>query len=281
MKRLNQFGKSQDKLKRLDLRHARLSHLHWEMDLDRPFDSMVGVLSGLPTIEECELGLWLQDRGLVEFHDFFSIKQVEEQHALFHAIADSCHLAIQSNIPDEFERLRKQLSQVSREILYLLTLLELEYRQNYRTQNQHLSPIQELIQIFSSFDHNGLEQDLRLNVSDARLFHMLWIQEEMTASFKNYGHQVDLSHLEQCDLGVWIHDVGLTEYAQLEEVHQLNDTHQSFHEHARVVLGALRHRRFQSADNAYGKLQSLSRDIIYWLTRVEMRLDDKDMVGPV
>jgi hypothetical protein len=148
----------------------------------------------------------------------------------------------------------------------------MEFRQAKLTQSRPFSLIQELVQIFSPSKNNVLEQELQLNISDSRLFHMLWIQEEMKASFKSHGQKVDLSHLEQCDLGVWIQDVGLIKYAYLEEIHYLNDTHQSFHDHARTVLGALRHRRFQSADNAYGKLQSLSRDIIYWLTRVEMKL---------
>jgi hypothetical protein len=94
----------QDQLQLLDLQHARLSHLHWELSLDRPFSSLVGMLPDWPTAKECDLGRWFQKKGLSDFCDFISTKQIEEQHILFHSIADACYQAVQRDAPDEFER---------------------------------------------------------------------------------------------------------------------------------------------------------------------------------
>ncbi|ABK43606.1 hypothetical protein Mmc1_1088 [Magnetococcus marinus MC-1] len=260
------------KQNKLDFHQARVIHITWESHLDRPFESMIGSVPDWPKSQQCELGHWLNRVSAKKLQDFPVLSRIQKHHHLFHTAVDACYLAAQRGERDEFEKEKKQLRVESREILYLLTLLELEYRQQQVEAKTQRSAFQGLMQIFSPPSHDRLHKELHLNVSDARLFHVLWIQDEMENAFHGHARQADLAQLDHCDLGVWIHDIGLKMHADLPEIQLLNESHKSFHDYSRAVIGALRHGRSESADNAYAKLQVLSREIIYLLTRIEMHL---------
>ncbi|OSM02208.1 CZB domain-containing protein [Magnetofaba australis] len=266
----------------LDLRHARLLHLGWEMSLDNALESAQGA-PDWPSAGQCALGQWLQADGLRKYQNFPDILRIQELHTDFHNVADSCHRAAQHGDGAIFTVQRSQLRRHSREILYLITLLELEYRRSLIPEASKFSPMEILKQLFAAGRESGrqdpLHARLQLNLSNARLLHLLWVQEEMEMALHMHAAPGSAQSQNTCELGDWIARVGLPDYGDLEPMQKLQTVHHAFHEQAASSLDALRNRRFQNSREAYGRMLELSREVIYLLTHVEWLLGLEQLAG--
>jgi hypothetical protein len=109
----------------LDISHARIVHLEWEIKLE-------DILSGrrkpikVSTHHECILGSWLYTEGMKKYKHIPEVMRLEEIHATFHSMAQQVindHAHRKDGSADE---LFKEVKQLSREIIYLLTKIELE-----------------------------------------------------------------------------------------------------------------------------------------------------------
>ncbi|CAK0765600.1 Chemoreceptor zinc-binding domain-containing protein conserved in MTBa [uncultured Gammaproteobacteria bacterium] len=113
---------------------------------------------------------------------------------------------------------------------------------------------------------------MMLDITHARLVHLKWASQ-LSRLFRNFGKDVALQTHEECAVGVWISRVGLHKYAHIEEIGQLNDCHAKFHEAASRTISCLQQKQFHQAQEAYGIVNTLSRDIVYLLTVIEYHLE--------
>ncbi|MEO5330957.1 MAG: CZB domain-containing protein [Magnetococcus sp. YQC-5] len=114
----------------IDLSVARLVHLQWVLTLEAT------ILKGrtdliLHTHDTCELGRWLYTVGHKKYGEFPEMAQLEKQHRAFHLSAESMVALFGQNKFVEADLLLENLKQESKDLIFLLTLIE--YRLLNRT----------------------------------------------------------------------------------------------------------------------------------------------------
>ena len=137
----------------IDIAIARITHIGWERQLKSLLSNKHEYIK-ISDHRSCNLGLWLYDSAIERYDDIPEVRLLEEEHRLFHLAADriikwhnkpgvSIKAEAQSQIDYE------EVTRRSREIIYLLTILEFELV--HQTQSWHAikSPLRKLKQIFS------------------------------------------------------------------------------------------------------------------------------------
>ncbi|MBF0621349.1 MAG: CZB domain-containing protein [Magnetococcales bacterium] len=258
---------------KLDINVARMIHLNWELDLEALIEKRQPI-ENLTSYQDCDLGLWLHGDGLHTLGSFSAIRQLVMVHKRFHETVDS--VAKMTSDHDKREGL-SEVRTLSREVIYLLTQAEMEYL-NAHDQGIGLNqPMFKLWDRLFGRREEKMTQQAMLDVSHARLLHLKWVQS-MPQAFRNHGHGMNLDTAELCSLGVWIHAVGLKKYGQIQEINQLDETHQAFHEYTANTLTALRNKQDSAATHTFAEVHRLSREIIYLLSLVEYKLLDSSAV---
>ncbi|MBF0110541.1 MAG: CZB domain-containing protein [Magnetococcales bacterium] len=113
----------------LEVSYARLEHLRWSRDLLRSFHHW-GREADLISSRQCAVGKWIQQIGLPSGQHTELVKDLQQIHESFHAKAeDTLHLLRRKNITGS-ENAYREVVRLGREVLYLLTRIELAFLQS-------------------------------------------------------------------------------------------------------------------------------------------------------
>ena len=121
----------------LDIMIARLTHIKWCDQLERALQKKDLILN-VKSFNECDLGKWLYSGAIKEYSDIQEIELLERYHKDFHLAAEkvvawhnsprlSPRQDAQAQI--DFEEAQRK----SKEIIYLLTMLEYKILRNYQS----------------------------------------------------------------------------------------------------------------------------------------------------
>ncbi|MES0336607.1 MAG: CZB domain-containing protein [Candidatus Magnetobacterium sp. LHC-1] len=120
----------------IDITIARITHVEWEYQLEQALQKRNLVINMRP-YNECELGIWLYSTALKMYQDIAEIELLEKEHKLFHVAAEK--VAKWHNSPKISPRYDAQaqmdfeeVQQKSKEIIYLLTMLEFKMLMKYQ-----------------------------------------------------------------------------------------------------------------------------------------------------
>ena len=261
-----------------DINKARLVHLDWVLKIENLLGSSeTGSVFNLPSHQDCELGLWLHGEGRVKYCQYPDTRNLAIEHRRFHQAVDHMLQAIREGDRNKTRDLLNSARHVSKDIVYLLTMLELRtVEQNYHRQLDGGGLA--FLDRWLSSDANWLEPpkvreaNPAVDLTYARLAHLRW-SSRLDRQFRNFGSGVALQAHDKCDFGSWIQGPGKHKYADLPEIMLLDTVHKSFHEAASRIIRDLQYRQFQKADEAYADVQNLSREISWLLTVLEYRLN--------
>lgn len=109
------------------------------------------------------------------------------------------------------------------------------------------------------------------DISRARLAHLEW-EMELEDLLRRKKTQVHIDSYENCDLGLWLYSIGLSRFGGIAEIHQLEEEHRQFHAKANSVLHHFRGHRHDLADHDLAEVRRLSKEIIFLLTKTELKL---------
>ncbi|MBF0338183.1 MAG: CZB domain-containing protein [Nitrospirae bacterium] len=120
----------------IDITIARITHVEWEYQLELALQKRNLVINMRP-YNECELGIWLYSTALKMYQEIPEIELLENEHKLFHMAADK--VVKWHNSPKISPRYDAQaqidfeeVQQKSKEIIYLLTMLEFKMLMKYQ-----------------------------------------------------------------------------------------------------------------------------------------------------
>ncbi|CAK0757129.1 putative CZB domain-containing protein [Azospirillaceae bacterium] len=264
-----------------DINKARLVHLDWVIRVEKILDQNTeSAPIALQHYQDCELGVWLHGAGRSKYRQYEDILRLAVEHRRFHHAVDHMLLALHEGNLIKTRELLIGVRHMSKDIIYLLTLLELKTVEDMRL-NQFGGGFLATIESWFSSNVNWLEPpntkeaSPSVDITYARLAHLSWASR-LDHRFRNYGKGVALQAHDSCDFGAWIQSVGLKKYADLDEIPLLETVHKGFHEAAARIIKHLQNRHLQRAEEAYIDVQNLSREIAWLLTLVEYRLKPQD-----
>lgn len=127
----------------IDITFARVTHIEWAYQLELALQKRNLVID-MRHYNECELGIWLYGNALRMYGEIPEINLLEQEHKLFHVSADkvvkwhnspkiSAKYDAQAQM--DFEEVQKK----SKEIIYLLTMLEFKMLKKYQDNSTGLS----------------------------------------------------------------------------------------------------------------------------------------------
>ncbi|MEO5362214.1 MAG: CZB domain-containing protein [Magnetococcus sp. DMHC-8] len=266
----------------LDITFARLAHVMLEAQLETALQGKGPTGPGafaLPARHRCELGLWLGQHepphALVERDAYLQLVMAHDQ---FHDKAERVihHLTVTPpTLPPS--RLAEEMAQfrlLSRDMVFLLTSLELAYLNEQHRSAWLAHPLKNLLhRLFDDHPAMSSGETEILDISHARLAHVRW-QENLCKSFRHRGRHFPMDAEENCVLGNWVRNVGLPGHADLAEMTMLDQAHQQFHAQADKTVQCLQRRQDRRAEQAYAEMLTASREIVYLLSIIESKLLD-------
>ena len=126
--------------------------------------------------------------------------------------------------------------------------------------------------------------DINLDVNVARLVHLEWanqVETYLAAGGDGRAENTCQSH-EDCDLGIWIHAIGLKKYRHIGDIKTLNRVHVRFHDAVERAFSCMDGGAKEEAGRALAEVQQLSKDVVFLLTSIELHVIErqrkKDMV---
>ena len=260
-----------------DISKARLVHLQWLFQIETALEQGPdGAPCALQDYHNCELGIWLHGEGRSKYRQYEDIRRLAIEHRQFHHAVDYLLIALRGGDTKKTQELLIGVRHMSKDIIYLLTILELRTLEKLRLRELGGGLLGVIESLFPS-KSNWLEAPKTknstpmLDITYARLAHLRWAST-LDHSFRNFGRGVALQAHDSCEFGTWIARVGLKRYSDIREMHLLEAVHKSFHEAASRIIRCLQGLQPQKADEAYADVQNLSREIAWLLTIVEYRL---------
>ncbi|KJU84434.1 hypothetical protein MBAV_003370 [Candidatus Magnetobacterium bavaricum] len=123
----------------IDITIARITHVEWEYQLELALQKRNLVINMRP-YNECELGIWLYSKALKMYQEIPDIELLEKEHKLFHIAAEKVvkwHNSpkISSRYDAQAQIDFEEVQQKSKEIIYLLTMLEFKMLLKYKHDN--------------------------------------------------------------------------------------------------------------------------------------------------
>ena len=124
----------------IDITIARLTHIEWTHQLELALQERSSALD-LKAYNECDLGVWLYSKALGMFEETGEVELLEQEHKLFHLAADKVvkwHNSPRSGARHDaqaqidFEEVKRR----SKEIIYLLTMLEFKMLKTFQSKEQ-------------------------------------------------------------------------------------------------------------------------------------------------
>ncbi|MBF0448016.1 MAG: CZB domain-containing protein [Magnetococcales bacterium] len=263
---------------KLDLGLARTAHINWEYEMEAA--SRGGTITtASQSDDECALGRWLDGPGMDDYGGLEAIHPLKIAHEKFHLAARRMALIHENGgsrlrVAQELQTVRE----FSQEVIFHLTEIELESLEINHQMPPTRRPARAHFQRLFAGPFRALPEDHGiLKISQARLIHLRWVKNLMTA-FRHWGKGVSLESAELCSLGVWIHATGLSRFSGFSEMVQLDSAHKAFHEQAEKVLRALRNKQHRRAEDHYKHTLDLSREIVYLLSVIEYKINDSDAI---
>jgi len=127
----------------IDITIARITHVEWVHQLEMLLHKNTTSVS-LPSYHDCELGVWLYGEGLRTYKEIPEIELLEKSHKVFHIAADNVvkwHNGPKYNSQKsaQAEIDFRDALRTSKEIVYLLTMLEFKILQKYQ-ESQEVEP---------------------------------------------------------------------------------------------------------------------------------------------
>ena len=264
---------------RLDIDIARMAHLTWEQDLE----AMVlngEITEDMQSHKDCELGTWLYKTGIKKYKNNNTINQLISTHEVFHTVAERIMYDRKNTDSISFKMDLKKIRELSREIIFHLTIIELSSLEMQR-RNQFLSnPIKSLLKrLFENTSDTISGENKILEIGHARLVHLQW-SRNLLAALHDWGKNSPLESVQKCALGAWIQSVGLTRHKSMPEIQKLDKIHQLFDTRAEEKVRALRKKNVKKSDQNYMEMLNLSSEVIYLLSVLELHLVDSDDTAP-
>jgi hypothetical protein len=174
----------------------------------------------------------------------------------------------------------KKVRGLSREIVFLLTAIELSSLEMQQRGNILTGPIKNLLRrLFDNSNSTISGKNNLLEIGHARLVHLQWSRNLLTA-FKDWGNSITLESAAKCSLGAWINAIGLERYESIPEIKELDNMHRAFHAKAEETIRALRKKNMKKSDHFYEQMLDYSTEVIYLLSVLELRLIDSDDIAP-
>jgi len=282
----------------LDVNVARLAHVGWELELERL--AFGGPVSKAPHIHaDCDFGRWIYTRGLRKYGDFQDTWQLKDVHNSFHDIADDIIQMKLEGHDAEARDLVAKMRTYSREIVYLLTSLELAVMHKKYPTSTVVKTLRVLGQFFGGdvepqpFPMYFVQRKLpwfafrrkrlakytsMLDINAARMNHVMWVKN-LEMAFSRFNRKKLLPDGDQCSLGVWIHTIGRDDFLGDEEFEDLNKIHMEFHNRSQYTLDALHRNDLRGADRSFQKVIQASADIVYHLTHLELKMQGSRMLA--
>gem|GEM_PF-388228 len=281
----------------LDVNAARLAHARWELELERLVTG--GPASEAPHIHaDCDLKRWIYARGLHKYGQFPEMWDLKEAHNNFHAIADEvARLKLEGQNERAMEMLDK-MRHVSREVVYLLTGLELSVLHHKQHEPVLIQAWHVLGQFFGGDTEPQplpmlLNQDKApwyalhkkrlakltciLDINAARLNHVMWVRNlKMAFTRLSWGKYIQSE--DECSLGTWIHAIGRQEFAGNPKFEVLDKVHLEFHNLAIQAVESLHRQDFLGANSLYKEVIEASHIIVLLLTHLELNMQDSQVL---
>ena len=127
----------------IDITVARITHVEWVHQLETILHASTTTVT-LPSYRDCELGTWLYSEGLHTYKEIPEITQLEKSHKIFHIAADNVvdwhngsKYSLQKTAQVEIDF--REALKTSKEIIYILTMLEFKILQKYQ-ESQEAAP---------------------------------------------------------------------------------------------------------------------------------------------
>jgi len=142
----------------LDVNAARLVHIDWLMSLERAMeqgpDAAASATVGMARQSDtgCALGVWLRGDGQRRYGQFDEIKRLGVAHKKFHRIIDRAVASLCQGERDRVQALIAEARTISKDIVYLLTFIELEIVERERKRYTALHPFESILSLFSGQD---------------------------------------------------------------------------------------------------------------------------------
>ncbi|MBT3308633.1 MAG: CZB domain-containing protein [Gammaproteobacteria bacterium] len=131
-----------------DLGYMRLVHLSWELQLEELLDTHHASHLEVDTHEECPLGVWLYREGLAEFGNVLEVQKLERDHKLFHQSVRRVIRSHKHGRKSEASDAMAEVKHLSREIIYMLTVVEFKLLRKKSNQYAIRHPLRALSQFF-------------------------------------------------------------------------------------------------------------------------------------
>ncbi|MBF0265357.1 MAG: CZB domain-containing protein [Gammaproteobacteria bacterium] len=132
----------------LDINHARIVHLEWELKLEKILIHG-GEAVKVANHNECMLGSWLYTEGLKSYKHFPETMLLEGAHAQFHDLAQKVVNEHARGREQKAAEHFKQVQELSREIIFLLTKIEFRVIQRKKTVDKIKAPFRFVGNLFS------------------------------------------------------------------------------------------------------------------------------------
>ncbi|MEO5345527.1 MAG: CZB domain-containing protein [Magnetococcus sp. YQC-9] len=113
----------------LEVSHARLMHLRWSRQLLKAFQHW-GRDAVLEPAEACFVGIWIRDVGTLNRPHAALIRELDDKHQLFHQRAEETIRLLRRKNFRKSETTYQEVVLLGREVLYLLTRIELALLQS-------------------------------------------------------------------------------------------------------------------------------------------------------
>ncbi len=260
----------------IDVGAARIAHLKWTLAVEalvaNPKESIE-----IQSHQNCALGRWIHASGLQAYGNSDAMQLLVRTHKNFHEAAH----ALTTNEQRDSKHLKESLGDfmtLSRDIIFYLTEIELDSLELRHKKQVIAHPVSSLMHRLFNGPHHALPDNRGpLNVSYARLLHLNWARS-LTKAFRGWGHDAHLESAEDCTLGDWLRTTDASLRKKHIEINYLRATHKKFHTQAEETLMFLRRRSENAAQKSYTKTLRLSREIIYVLSLMELKLLDSGIV---
>ena len=252
---------------KLDIGAALNVHLKWEAELEALVRGEI-MTETLQSHTDCALGIWLHSSGKKKYGHYSETAKLIKNHKKFHVEAENVVERLKTQKKGTAEKSLGKIRNLSREIVFLLSMIELHSLE----EEKNLSyPFREfVIRVFYD-SHSASSNEKILDISHARLLHLRWA-ESLSEKFRGWGRKAVIEPADSCALGVWINSVGLKKHQNIPKMKELDLVHRAFHKQALATIKALSSKKHSLADNFYGEVLELSKDIIYLLSQIEVQL---------
>lgn len=131
-----------------DLGYMRLVHLSWELQLEELLDTHHAAHIDVDSHEECPLGVWLYEEGMAEFGNNLEIQQLERDHKQFHQAVRRVIRSHKHGRAKEAAEALQEVKYLSREIIYMLTMVEFKLLKKKNSAYAIRHPLRALSRLF-------------------------------------------------------------------------------------------------------------------------------------